>query len=346
MDLMELSSYRYDLPEELIAQTPLALRSSSRLLSFDRESGQVKHGTFTDIEGFLKPGDCLVLNDTRVIPARLWAHREGKEEEIEIVLLSQEKDEGIVWKCLTRPGKKTKPGTELILGGGRLKGTVTEIAEEGTRLIRFSCDRPFLEVIEEIGLMPLPPYIKERLEDKDRYQTVYANEKGSAAAPTAGLHFTPELLKRIEDKGVHIEKVLLHVGLGTFRPVKAENVEEHVMHSEFYQVTQEAADKINAARAAGHRCVCVGTTSVRTLETVTTPDGIVHPGQGDTAIFITPGVKIKAVDALITNFHLPESTLLMLISALMGRENALETYEEAVKERYRFFSFGDAMLIC
>lgn len=345
MDLMELSSYRYDLPEELIAQTPLSERSSSRLLSFDRESGTVKHGTFTDIEGFLKPGDCLVLNDTRVIPARLWAHREGKEEEIEIVLLSQEKDEGIVWKCLTRPGKKTKPGTELILGSGRLLGTVTEIAEEGTRLIRFSCDRPFLEVIEEIGLMPLPPYIKERLEDKDRYQTVYANEKGSAAAPTAGLHFTPELLKRIEDKGVHIEKVLLHVGLGTFRPVKEKNLRNHKMHSEYIRVSAESAERINKIKAEGGRIIAVGTTSCRTLESAADENGILHPYEGMTDIFLYPGKKFHILDGLITNFHLPESTLIMLVSAFAGYENTMRIYKEAVELRYRFFSFGDAMLI-
>ncbi len=345
MDLMNLSSYWYDLPEELIAQTPLADRSSSRLLAFNRQSGEVHHGVFTDIEDFLQPGDCLVVNDTKVIPARLWAHREGKEEEIEVVLLSQEKGDGVVWKCLTRPGKKTRPGTELILGNGLLTGKVVDIAEEGTRLISFKCRRPFLETVEQIGIMPLPPYIKEKLKDKDRYQTVYANEKGSAAAPTAGLHFTPELLARLEAKGVHIEKVLLHVGLGTFRPVKEKDLRNHKMHSEYIRVSPESADRINRIKAEGGRIIAVGTTSCRTLESAADESGILHPYDGQTDIFLYPGKKFKLIDGLITNFHLPESTLIMLVSAFAGYENTMRLYKEAVEMRYRFFSFGDAMLI-
>ncbi len=345
MDLMNLSSYWYSLPEELIAQTPLADRSSSRLLAFDRKSGAVHHGVFTDIEDMLKAGDCLVVNDTRVIPARLWAHREGKEEEIEVVLLSQEKGEGVVWKCLTRPGKKTRPDTVLVFGDGCLKGTVRDIAEEGTRLIEFECERPFLEAVEEIGLMPLPPYIKARLEDKDRYQTVYAREKGSAAAPTAGLHFTPELLERLTAKGVHIEKVLLHVGLGTFRPVKERDLRNHKMHSEYIRVTKESADRINAVKAAGGRVIAVGTTSCRTLESAVDDNGILHPYEGQTDIFLYPGKPFRMIDGLITNFHLPESTLIMLVSAFAGYENTMELYRQAVEQRYRFFSFGDAMFI-
>lgn len=346
MDLMNLSSYWYDLPEELIAQTPLADRSASRLLSFDRSTAEIKHGTFEDIIDFLRPGDCLVINDTRVIPARMWAHREGKEEEIELVLLSQEKGEGVVWKCLTRPGKKTRPGTRLILGDGAMTATVEDIAEEGTRLIRFECDRPFLEAVEEIGAMPLPPYIKEKLKDKDRYQTVYARENGSAAAPTAGLHFTPELLKRLEDKGVRIERVLLHVGLGTFRPVKEKDLRNHKMHSEYIRVSKESADAINSARAAGGRIIAVGTTSCRTLESAADDNGILHPYDGQTDIFLYPGKRFKMIDGLITNFHLPESTLIMLVSAFAGYENTMEMYRQAVEMRYRFFSFGDAMFIC
>lgn len=346
MDLMNLSSYWYNLPEELIAQTPLADRSSSRLLAFDRQSGKVHHGVFTDIEGFLRPGDCLVINDTKVIPARLWAYRAGKDEEIEIVLLSQEAGEGVVWKCLTRPGKKTKVGTELILGDGLIKGSVTDIAEEGTRLISFSCERPFLEAVEEIGAMPLPPYIKEKLADKDRYQTVYANEKGSAAAPTAGLHFTPELLESLKAKGVHIEKVLLHVGLGTFRPVKEKDLRNHKMHSEYIRVSAESAARINEVKAAGGRIIAVGTTSCRTLESAADENGVLHAYDGQTDIFLYPGKKFKLIDGLITNFHLPESTLIMLVSAFAGYENTMELYRQAVEQRYRFFSFGDAMFIC
>ncbi len=345
MDLMNLSSYWYDLPEELIAQTPLADRSSSRLLVFDRQSGAVHHGVFTDIENFLQAGDCLVVNDTKVIPARLWAHREGKAEEIEVVLLSQEKGAGVVWKCLTRPGKKTRPGTRLVFGDGVLTGEVTELAEEGTRLISFNCDRPFLEVVEEIGAMPLPPYIKEKLADKDRYQTVYANEKGSAAAPTAGLHFTPQLMEKLIEKGVHIEKVLLHVGLGTFRPVKEKDLRNHKMHSEYIRVSEQSAARINKIKAEGGRIIAVGTTSCRTLESAVDENGILHPYEGQTDIFLYPGKKFKLIDGLITNFHLPESTLIMLVSAFAGYENTMELYRQAVEKRYRFFSFGDAMLI-
>lgn len=345
MDLMNLSSYYYDLPEELIAQTPLKDRASSRLLCFNRATAEMHHGTFEDIENYLNPGDCLVINDTRVIPARLWAHREGKDEQIELVLLSQEKTEGVVWKCLTRPGKKTRPGTKLILGGGIMTATVEAVAEEGTRLISFCCEKPFLETIEAIGTMPLPPYIKEKLEDKDRYQTVYARENGSAAAPTAGLHFTPELLERLRNKGVKIVNVLLHVGLGTFRPVKEQDLRNHKMHSEYIRVTQEAANAVNEARTAGGRVIAVGTTSCRTLESAADEDGILHPYEGMTDIFLYPGKKFKITDGLITNFHLPESTLIMLVSAFAGYDNTMEIYHRAVELRYRFFSFGDAMLI-
>ncbi|MBQ8536035.1 MAG: tRNA preQ1(34) S-adenosylmethionine ribosyltransferase-isomerase QueA [Clostridia bacterium] len=341
---MKTSDFYYDLPEELIAQTPMEPRDMSRLLVCHRDTGVREHKVFRDVIDYLNPGDVLVVNETKVIPARLLGVKADTGVPVEVLLLKRlDKDD---WEALVRPGRRLKPGTVCTFGDGLLTCEIMGNVEEiGGRTVRFHYEGIFEEILDQLGEMPLPPYIHEKLQDQTRYQTVYAKQEGSAAAPTAGLHFTPELMERIKAKGIEIVPVLLHVGLGTFRPVKAENVEEHVMHSEFYQVTQEAADKINAARAAGHRCVCVGTTSVRTLETASTPDGIVHPGQGDTAIFITPGVKIKAVDALITNFHLPESTLLMLISALMGRENALEAYEEAVKERYRFFSFGDAMLI-
>ncbi len=345
MNLFELSSYYYDLPQELIAQSPAEQRDASRLLVYDRSEDSITHGIFSDIEGFLRPGDCLVRNDTRVIPARLWAKCDRHAGDIEVVLLSQEKADGVVWKCLTRPGKKTRPGAILSFGDGIMRGEVLDVAEEGTRIIKFECERPFLETIEEIGLMPLPPYITKRLEDKDRYQTVYARENGSAAAPTAGLHFTNELLKRLQSNGVLVENVLLHVGLGTFRPVKENNLLEHKMHSEYIRVTQESCDRINEARKNGGRIIAVGTTTCRTLESAADDNGILHPYDGQTDIFLYPGKKFKITDALITNFHLPESTLIMLVSAFAGYENTMKIYKEAVDLRYRFFSFGDAMLI-
>ncbi len=341
MNLFELSSYYYDLPQELIAQSPAERRDASRLLAYDRNSDTVTHGVFSDIESFLRPGDCLVRNDTRVIPARLWAKSDSHAGDIEVVLLSQEKGDGVVWKCLTRPGKKTRPGSRLFFGEGLMRGEVLDIAEEGTRIIKFECDRPFLETIEEIGLMPLPPYITKRLEDKERYQTVYARENGSAAAPTAGLHFTTELLDRLQKKGVLIENVLLHVGLGTFRPVKETNLLDHKMHSEYIRVTEESCARINAAKQNGGRIIAVGTTTCRTLESAADENGVLHPYDGQTDIFLYPGKKFKITDALITNFHLPESTLIMLVSAFAGYENTMRIYNEAVAQKYRFFSFGD-----
>lgn len=345
MNLMNLSSYYYDLPEELIAQTPLKDRASSRLLVYNRAKDEIIHGVFTDVVNYFNKGDCLVLNDTKVIPARLWAKSNRNAGDIEVVLLSPVEGNGVLWKCLTRPGKKTKPGTVLSFGEGLMTGTVLDIAEEGTRIIDFKCDAPFLETVDKIGVMPLPPYITKRLEDKERYQTVYAREQGSAAAPTAGLHFTPELLQALKDKGVIIEKVLLHVGLGTFRPVKEKDLRNHKMHSEFIRVTQEAADNINAAKRAGGRVISVGTTSCRTLESAADENGILHATEGQTDIFLYPGKRFKITDALVTNFHLPESTLIMLVSAFAGYENTMRFYKEAVEQRYRFFSFGDAMLI-
>lgn len=342
---MELkkSDFYFDLPQELIAQDPLEDRSSSRLLMLDRSTGQTRHEIFHNIPQYLRSGDCLVLNNTKVIPARLLGEREGTGAHVEVLLLKRrEKD---VWETLVKPGKKCRPGTELIFGGGLLRGLVLETVEEGNRLIRFTYQGIWEEVLDQLGEMPLPPYITHRLQDKSRYQTVYARYEGSAAAPTAGLHFTKELLARIQEMGVGIAYVTLHVGLGTFRPVKEENVLEHHMHSEYYQVTQEAARQINAARAAGGRIICVGTTSCRTLESAADESGLVQPGCGDTDIFIYPGYRFKVLDGLITNFHLPESTLVMLVSALAGRERVLAAYEEAVRERYRFFSFGDAMLV-
>ena len=340
---MKTSDFNYDLPEELIAQTPAEPRDSSRLLVYDRKTGGVEHKIFRDVIDYLNPGDVLVVNHTRVIPARLYGVKEGTGGAIEFLLLKRLNLTD--WEVILKPGKKAKPGARFVFGEGELIAEVLSVAEDGGRTVRFTFDGVFEDVLDRLGQMPLPPYIHEKLEDRTRYQTVYAKVDGSAAAPTAGLHFTPELLERIKQKGIEVVPVLLHVGLGTFRPVKAEDVSEHHMHSEYYEVTPEQAEAINAARARGGRIVCVGTTSVRTLETVATDDGVVHPGRGMTQIFITPGVKIKAVDALITNFHLPQSTLLMLISALMGREEALRVYELAVKERYRFFSFGDATLI-
>ncbi|GFH94241.1 S-adenosylmethionine:tRNA ribosyltransferase-isomerase [Lachnospiraceae bacterium] len=342
---MELkkSDFYFDLPQELIAQDPLEDRSSSRLLMLDRDTGQTRHEIFHNIPQYLRPGDCLVLNNTKVIPARLLGEREGTGAHVEVLLLKRrEKD---VWETLVKPGKKCRPGTELIFGEGLLRGQVLETVEEGNRLIRFTYQGIWEEVLDQLGEMPLPPYITHKLQDKSRYQTVYARYEGSAAAPTAGLHFTRELLEAIREMGVEIAYVTLHVGLGTFRPVKEENVLEHHMHSEYYQVTQEAAQQINAAKAAGGRIICVGTTSCRTLESAADENGQVRPGCGDTEIFIYPGYRFRVLDGLITNFHLPESTLVMLVSALAGRERVLSAYEEAVRERYRFFSFGDAMLI-
>ena len=341
---MKTSDFDYDLPEELIAQTPVEPRDHSRLLVYHRGTGQTEHKHFYDIIDYLNPGDALVINETKVIPARLLGVKEDTGVPVEVLLLRRRN--ATDWEALVRPGRRLRPGTFCSFGDGLLRCEVLDNVEEiGGRIVRFRCDGVFEEVLDRLGEMPLPPYIHEKLQDANRYQTVYAKQEGSAAAPTAGLHFTPELLDRIRAKGVTVVPVLLHVGLGTFRPVKVENAEEHVMHSEFCQVTPEAADILNRIRAAGGRIVCVGTTSVRTLETMADEDGTIHPGAKDTAIFIYPGVKIKAVDALITNFHLPQSTLLMLVSALTGREEALRVYREAVQERYRFFSFGDAMFI-
>ncbi len=345
MDLLKRSTYFYDLPEELIAQTPSPVRDMSRLLCLDKADGNVEHKTFHDIIDRLKEGDCLVINDTKVIPARLFGKAEGREGDVETVLLSRvEGEEGEVWKCLTRPGKKTKIGQRVIYSD-ELQGVVTDVLEGGIRVIRFEYNGVFAEILDRVGLMPLPPYITEKLADKNRYQTVYAKTDGSAAAPTAGLHFTPELLKKAEEKGVEIVRVLLHVGLGTFRPVKEDDLKNHIMHAEYIKVTQEAADRINAVHARGGRVIAVGTTSVRTLETATDENGIIHPYEGDTSIFIHPGVKFKCVDAMITNFHLPESTLIMLVCAFAGYENTMNAYREAVSKKYRFFSFGDAMFI-
>ena len=342
---MDLHDFYYDLPEELIAQDPLSDRSSSRLMVLDKNTGAIEHRIFRDITEYLKPGDCLVINDTKVIPARLIGEKEGTGAAIEVLLLKRLEDRQDTWEVLVKPGKKCKVGAKIVFGGGKLKGEIIDIVEEGNRLIQFTYDGIFEEILDELGQMPLPPYITHKLEDKNRYQTVYAKYEGSAAAPTAGLHFTKELLNEIKEKGVEIANVTLHVGLGTFRPVKVENVLEHHMHSEFYDVEEEEAKKINECRKNGGRVIAVGTTSCRTLESVTGEDGIVKAGNGWTEIFIYPGYKFKAIDCLITNFHLPESTLLMLVSALAGRENIMAAYEEAVKEKYRFFSFGDAMFI-
>ncbi len=339
---MELkkSDFYFDLPEELIAQDPLEDRSSSRLLVIDKNTGKTQHRVFKDIIEYLKPGDCLVLNNTKVIPARLYGEREGTGGQVEVLLLKR--NEGDVWETLVRPGKKCKPGQKLVFGGGKLHAEVLETVDDGNRLIKFFYDGIWEEVLDSLGEMPLPPYITHKLKDKNRYQTVYAKYDGSAAAPTAGLHFTPELLKQIEEKGIKLAYVTLHVGLGTFRPVKEENILDHHMHTEMYQVTKEAADIINDTKNGGGRVICVGTTSCRTIESAADENGCVKPGSGDTDIFIYPGYRFKALDCLITNFHLPESTLLMLVSALAGRENVLAAYEEAIRERYRFFSFGDA----
>lgn len=340
---MKVTDYYFDLPQEQIAQDPLEDRSSSRLLVLNKETGEYSHHVFREITEFLKPGDCLVLNNTKVIPARLFGEKEGTQAKIEILLLKRKEND--VWETLVKPGKKAKVGTKIIFGGGLLVGEVIDIVEEGNRLIQFTYEGIFEEILDQLGQMPLPPYITHQLKDKNRYQTVYAKYDGSAAAPTAGLHFTPELLQQVKDMGVDIAEVTLHVGLGTFRPVKVDNILEHHMHSEFYMVTQEAADKINNAKKNGHRVICVGTTSCRTIESAADENGMLRESSGWTEIFIYPGYQFKVLDCLITNFHLPESTLLMLVSALAGREHVLAAYEEAVKEGYRFFSFGDAMFI-
>lgn len=343
MTELKTSDFYFDLPEELIAQDPLHERSSSRLLFLNKETGETEHHIFREIKEYLRPGDCLVLNNTKVIPARLFGCKADTGGTVEVLLLKRrEKD---IWETLVKPGKRCKPGTHLVFGEGLLQGEVLETVEEGNRLIRFSYEGIFEEILDKLGEMPLPPYITHKLQDKNRYQTVYAKYEGSAAAPTAGLHFTKELLKELEDKGVTLVYVTLHVGLGTFRPVKVENVLEHHMHSEYYEVTEEAADTINRIKAEGGRVICVGTTSCRTLESAADANGKVRAGCGNTEIFIYPGYRFKVLDALITNFHLPESTLVMLVSALAGREHVLSAYEEAVREKYRFFSFGDAMLI-
>lgn len=341
-DIMKRSDFYYDLPGELIAQDPLEDRTSSRLMRIHRESGEISHHVFQDIIDYFEPGDCLVINDTKVIPARLFGIKEGTQASIEVLLLRRREDN--VWEALVKPGKKAREGTVLTFGEGLLKGTVTDIVEDGNRLIRFEYDGIFEEILDRLGQMPLPPYITHQLKDKNRYQTVYAVHEGSAAAPTAGLHFTLDLLERIRNKGVEIAHVTLHVGLGTFRPVKVDNILEHHMHSEYFCIDSAEADKINKAKENGNRVIAVGTTSVRSLESAARA-GRVQPMRGDTRIFIYPGYEFQIVDALVTNFHLPESTLLMLVSALAGREKIMEAYEVAVKEKYRFFSFGDAMLI-
>ncbi len=343
MTELKKSDFYFELPEELIAQDPLEDRSSSRLLVLDKVTGKTKHHVFKEILEYLRPGDCLVLNNTKVLPARLYGVKEDTGAAIEVLLLKRKEND--VWETLVKPGKKARPGTRLLFGDGCLRAEVLEVVEEGNRLIRFSYEGIFEEILDRLGEMPLPPYITHKLQDKNRYQTVYAKYEGSAAAPTAGLHFTDQLLSKIADKGVETAYVTLHVGLGTFRPVKVDNLLEHHMHSEYYEVTQEAADKINRVKVAGGRIICVGTTSCRTVESAADEKGMVQAGCGNTEIFIYPGYQFKVLDCLITNFHLPESTLVMLVSALAGRENVLAAYQEAIRERYRFFSFGDAMFI-
>ena len=341
---MKTSDFDYVLPEELIAQTPVEPRDHSRLLVYHRDGDTLEHRHFYDVLDYLREGDALVINETKVIPARLLGVKEDTGVPVEVLLLRRHT--ATDWEALVRPGRRLKPGAVCSFGDGLLRCEIMGNVEEiGGRMVRFHYEGVFEELLERLGEMPLPPYIHEKLADQTRYQTVYARAEGSAAAPTAGLHFTPELMEKIRERGVTVVPVLLHVGLGTFRPVKAGDVDDHRMHSEYYEVTPEAAQTLNRIRQNGGRLICVGTTSVRTIETVATDDGVIHPGSGDTAIFIKPGVKIKAVDALITNFHLPQSTLLMLVSTFMGREQALATYNTAVQERYRFFSFGDAMLI-
>lgn len=340
---MRIEEFDYELPPELIAQQPVEPRDASRLLVLHREGGSLEHRHFYDLPRYLEPGDALVVNETKVIPARLWARRAGTGAKVEVLLLNRQA--GDTWETLVRPGRRVPAGTELLFGQGELRARVKGITTAGGRVMEFFYDAPWEQLLERLGEMPLPPYIKEKPADPGRYQTVYAREEGSAAAPTAGLHFTPRLLQEIRDHGVTVVSILLHVGLGTFRPVKVENIQEHEMHAEYYAVTPEVATAINAARAAGRRVVAVGTTVVRTLETVAGEDGVIHPGSGWTDIFIYPGYRFKAIDCLVTNFHLPRSTLLMLVSAFAGREQILAAYRVAVREGYRFFSFGDAMLI-
>ena len=333
---MDLKDFNYDLPEELIAQDPLEDRSSSRLMVLHKDTGSIEHKIFRDIIDYLNPGDCLVINDTKVIPDTGAA--------IEVLLLKRNADD--VWECLVKPGKKARTGARIVFGEGLLVGEIVDVIEDGNRMIKFHYEGIFEEILDKLGQMPLPPYITHKLQDKNRYQTVYARNEGSAAAPTAGLHFTKELLEKIKEKGVNVVSITLHVGLGTFRPVKVDKIEEHHMHTETFNISKEAADTINRTRAAGGRVIAVGTTSCRTLESAAADDGTIPARSGDTDIFIYPGYKFKAIDCLITNFHLPESTLIMLVSALAGRDNIMNAYETAVKERYRFFSFGDAMFIC
>lgn len=340
---MMVTDFDYELPEELIAQTPLADRPASRLLVLDKETGEISHGHFRDILELLRPGDCLVLNDTKVIPARLYGEREDTGAPVEFLLLEQKNED--VWDVILKPGKKCKPGHIISFGGGRLKAEILEVTEDGNRLVRFLYDGIFQEILSELGEMPLPPYIHEKLTDRDRYQTVYAKHDGSAAAPTAGLHFNEEVLQQIKEKGVNLAFVTLHVGLGTFRPVKAEKVLDHVMHEEFYRLSEDAANIINQTKQNSGRVICVGTTSTRVIESIADENGAVSPKSGYTNIFIYPGYKFKCLDGLITNFHLPKSTLVMLVSALAGKEHVLSAYREAVREKYRFFSFGDAMFI-
>lgn len=341
---MDLKDFNYDLPEELIAQDPLEDRSSSRLMVLHKDTGRIEHKIFRDIIDYLNPGDCLVINDTKVIPARLMGIKEDTGATIEVLLLKRNADD--VWECLVKPGKKARTGARIVFGEGLLVGEIVDVIEDGNRMIKFHYEGIFEEILDKLGQMPLPPYITHKLQDKNRYQTVYARNEGSAAAPTAGLHFTKELLEKIKEKGVNVVSITLHVGLGTFRPVKVDKIEEHHMHTETFNISKEAADTINRARAVGGRVIAVGTTSCRTLESAAADDGTIPARSGDTDIFIYPGYKFKAIDCLITNFHLPESTLIMLVSALAGRDNIMNAYETAVKERYRFFSFGDAMFIC
>jgi S-adenosylmethionine:tRNA ribosyltransferase-isomerase len=340
---MDVKDYFYELPEELIAQDPLEDRSGSRLMVLDKTTGEVEHRHFYEVLEYLKPGDCLVINNTKVIPARLFGVKEGTLAKIELLLLKRREND--IWETLVKPGKKAKPGTKIIFGDGLLTGEILDVVDDGNRLIQFHYEGIFEEILDQLGQMPLPPYITHQLKDKNRYQTVYAKYDGSAAAPTAGLHFTKELLAKVKDMGVEIAEVTLHVGLGTFRPVKVDNILDHHMHSEFYMITQEAADKINRAKQEGHRVIAVGTTSTRTLEAASDENGFLKETSGWTEIFIYPGYQFKVIDSLITNFHLPESTLVMLVSALAGREHVLNAYRIAVEEKYRFFSFGDAMLI-